>query len=127
MATGIGLAVTNAKAVIEAIIGKQTEFVRTPKYRLEAGEEGWEGKKYVRRRAGWIPFVELWPRRLLPLHHGLFPHHGELSHHTRSCCSSLWATRTWEPCRCSKPRCGASRALPRSSARAPSSLPRNSH
>jgi cellulose synthase/poly-beta-1,6-N-acetylglucosamine synthase-like glycosyltransferase len=59
MATGIGLAVTNSKAVIEAIIGKQTEFVRTPKYRLEAREEGWEGKKYVRRRAGWIPIIEL--------------------------------------------------------------------
>jgi cellulose synthase/poly-beta-1,6-N-acetylglucosamine synthase-like glycosyltransferase len=59
MATGIGLAVTNSKAVIEAIIGKQTEFVRTPKYRLEARDEGWEGKKYVRRRAGWIPIIEL--------------------------------------------------------------------
>jgi hypothetical protein len=59
MATGIGLAVTNSKAVIEAIIGKQTEFVRTPKYRLDSREEGWEGKKYVRRRAGWIPIIEL--------------------------------------------------------------------
>jgi cellulose synthase/poly-beta-1,6-N-acetylglucosamine synthase-like glycosyltransferase len=59
MATGIGLAVTNAKAVIEAVIGRKTEFVRTPKYRLETAGEGWEGKKYVRRRAGWIPFVEL--------------------------------------------------------------------
>jgi cellulose synthase/poly-beta-1,6-N-acetylglucosamine synthase-like glycosyltransferase len=59
MATGIGLAVTNARAVMEAIVGKQTEFVRTPKYRLEARDEGWEGKKYVRRRAGWIPVIEL--------------------------------------------------------------------
>jgi cellulose synthase/poly-beta-1,6-N-acetylglucosamine synthase-like glycosyltransferase len=38
MATGIGLAVTNSKAVIEAIIGKQTEFVRTPKYHLEGSQ-----------------------------------------------------------------------------------------
>jgi len=59
MATGIGLAVTNSKAVIEAIIGKQTEFVRTPKYQLNSRQEGWEGKKYVRRRAGWIPIIEL--------------------------------------------------------------------
>jgi hypothetical protein len=59
MATGIGLAVTNSKAVIEAIIGRQTEFVRTPKYHLQGGSEGWEGKKYVRRRAGWIPIIEL--------------------------------------------------------------------
>jgi cellulose synthase/poly-beta-1,6-N-acetylglucosamine synthase-like glycosyltransferase len=59
MATGIGLAVTNSKAVIEALVGKQTEFVRTPKFRLDSREEGWEGKKYVRRRAGWIPIIEL--------------------------------------------------------------------
>ena len=59
MATGIGLAVSNTKAVLEAVVGKQTEFVRTPKYRLETGEEGYEGKKYVRRRAGWIPIIEL--------------------------------------------------------------------
>jgi cellulose synthase/poly-beta-1,6-N-acetylglucosamine synthase-like glycosyltransferase len=59
MATGIGLAVTNSKAVIEALIGKQTEFVRTPKYHLKTREEGWERKKYVRRRTGWIPIIEL--------------------------------------------------------------------
>ena len=81
MATGIGLAVTNSKAVIEAIVGKQTEFVRTPKYRLEAREEGWEGKKYVRRRAGWIPIVELCLAGYFLFTTGLFPHHGELSHH----------------------------------------------
>ena len=59
MATGIGLAVTNTKAVIEALLGKQSEFVRTAKYRLEAPDEGWERKKYVRSRAGWIPIIEL--------------------------------------------------------------------
>jgi cellulose synthase/poly-beta-1,6-N-acetylglucosamine synthase-like glycosyltransferase len=59
MATGIGLAVVNSKAVLEALFGKQSEFVRTPKYHVEAGHEGWELKKYVRRRSGWIPFVEL--------------------------------------------------------------------
>ncbi len=59
MATGIGLAVTNSKAVMEALLGKQSEFVRTPKYRVEGAEEGWEQKKYVRRKGGWIPAVEL--------------------------------------------------------------------
>jgi cellulose synthase/poly-beta-1,6-N-acetylglucosamine synthase-like glycosyltransferase len=59
MATGIGLAITNSKAVIEALLGKESEFVRTPKYRVEAREEGWEHKKYVRSRGGWIPLVEL--------------------------------------------------------------------
>ena len=59
MATGIGLAVVNSKAVLEALLGRQSEFVRTPKYRVEAGEEGWELKKYVRRRSGLIPMIEL--------------------------------------------------------------------
>lgn len=35
MAVGIGLAVRNALAVIEALAGKESEFVRTPKYRIE--------------------------------------------------------------------------------------------
>ena len=58
MATGIGLAVTNAKAVIEALLGKQSEFVRTPKLRVEGREDNWERKKYV-KRGGSIPAVEL--------------------------------------------------------------------
>lgn len=59
MATGIGLAVTNGKAVIEALVGIESAFVRTPKYRVERNEEGWERKKYVRRRIGWVPAAEL--------------------------------------------------------------------
>ena len=59
MATGIGLALTNAKAVVEALFGVESSFVRTPKYRVEQNEQGWERKKYVRRRIGWIPAVEL--------------------------------------------------------------------
>lgn len=35
MACGIGLAVRNSIAVLEALRGKQSEFVRTPKYRIE--------------------------------------------------------------------------------------------
>jgi len=59
MATGIGLAVTNAKAVVEALLGIDSAFVRTPKYRVESREENWEHKKYARSRSGWIPAVEL--------------------------------------------------------------------
>ena len=59
MATGIGLSVTNAKAVIEALLGIHTAFVRTPKYRVEGTAEMWESKQYVRRRLGWIPVAEL--------------------------------------------------------------------
>jgi len=59
MATGIGLSVTNSVAVIEALLGKRSEFVRTPKYRVELREEGWEHKKYVRRSGGWKACLEV--------------------------------------------------------------------
>jgi cellulose synthase/poly-beta-1,6-N-acetylglucosamine synthase-like glycosyltransferase len=58
MATGIGLSVMNAKVVIEAFCGVKSEFVRTPKYRVEGKEAAWERKKYS-RKSGWIPYVEL--------------------------------------------------------------------
>src|SRR5262245_64651162 len=35
MALGIGLTVTNAKVVIEALLGRKSAFARTPKYRVE--------------------------------------------------------------------------------------------
>jgi hypothetical protein len=47
MAIGIGLAVNNARAVIEALIGKQTEFARTPKYGVEREGDEWASKKYT--------------------------------------------------------------------------------
>jgi cellulose synthase/poly-beta-1,6-N-acetylglucosamine synthase-like glycosyltransferase len=46
MSIGIGLAVNNARAVIEALAGKQTEFARTPKYGVERTGDEWVGKKY---------------------------------------------------------------------------------
>ncbi|MGO9273293.1 MAG: cellulose synthase family protein [Terriglobia bacterium] len=58
MATGIGLTIRNSRAVLEAVMGKQTEFVRTAKFRVEGKQAGWERKKYL-GRAGWIPFVEM--------------------------------------------------------------------
>ena len=35
MAVGIGLSVRNAKAVLEALFGVKSEFVRTPKFHIE--------------------------------------------------------------------------------------------
>ena len=58
MAAGIGLSISNAKAVLEAVFGVKSEFVRTPKYRVEGRKSAWEAKKYG-RRSGWIPAVEL--------------------------------------------------------------------
>ena len=59
MALGIGLAFSNARAVIEALLGVKTEFVRTPKYQVEdTADETWKRKKYKRKR-GLLPLLEL--------------------------------------------------------------------
>ncbi len=58
MALGIGLTVTNTRAVLEALVGKQTAFARTPKYRVESKKDKVGTTKY-RKRLGWIPWVEL--------------------------------------------------------------------
>jgi len=59
MALGIGLAFSNARAVLEALLGVKTDFVRTPKYRVEeTTDETWKAKKY-RRKRGWLPLLEL--------------------------------------------------------------------
>lgn len=61
MALGIGLSVRNALAVIEAILGKKSEFVRTPKYKLEAGarnRNAWMKKSY-NKSAGLMPYLEV--------------------------------------------------------------------
>jgi cellulose synthase/poly-beta-1,6-N-acetylglucosamine synthase-like glycosyltransferase len=58
MATGIGISVRNAQAVLEAIFGKQSEFARTPKFRIEGKKDTFVAKKY-RNRAGWMPFAEI--------------------------------------------------------------------
>jgi len=57
MATGIGISVRNAQAVLEAIVGKKSEFARTPKFNIE-GKQGTFAKKSYRNKAGWLPYVE---------------------------------------------------------------------
>jgi len=58
MALGIGLTVTNTRAVLEALIGKQTAFARTPKYRVESKKDKIQAAKY-RKRLGWVPWIEM--------------------------------------------------------------------
>ena len=53
MALGIGLSLNNARAVIEGLFGRESEFVRTPKHGVVQKTEAWTKKKY---RAG----KELW-------------------------------------------------------------------
>ena len=46
MAIGIGLAVNNTRALIEALFGEPGEFTRTPKYGIERSQDDWQHKKY---------------------------------------------------------------------------------
>jgi cellulose synthase/poly-beta-1,6-N-acetylglucosamine synthase-like glycosyltransferase len=58
MAIGIGLAVNNSKAVLEALFGQPGEFTRTPKYGIERRQDEWQHKRY-HQSMPIQPFVEL--------------------------------------------------------------------
>jgi cellulose synthase/poly-beta-1,6-N-acetylglucosamine synthase-like glycosyltransferase len=58
LSTGIGLSVNNAKAVIEAVLGQQSPFTRTPKYRVESAGDEWKQRRY-RGSVTFVPYVEL--------------------------------------------------------------------
>ena len=58
MAVGIGLAVNNSKAVIEALFGRTSDFARTPKYGIERAKDEWMGKKY-HQALPIQPFIEI--------------------------------------------------------------------
>ena len=58
MSIGIGLTVNNTRAVLEALFNRQSEFARTPKYRIEGSSDEWIGKKY--RQSDVVqPMIEL--------------------------------------------------------------------
>ena len=59
MALGIGLTITNTKAVLEALVGKQTAFARTPKYRVVSKRDKTVAAKKYRKRLGFVPYIEL--------------------------------------------------------------------
>src|SRR6266446_3650560 len=58
MSVGIGLSVNNMRAVFEALFNRQSDFNRTPKYRIEGDADEWVGKKY-RQSVAVQPLVEL--------------------------------------------------------------------
>jgi cellulose synthase/poly-beta-1,6-N-acetylglucosamine synthase-like glycosyltransferase len=58
MSVGIGLSINNTRAVVEALFNKQSEFARTPKYRIEGDADEWVGKKY-HQSVSVQPLVEL--------------------------------------------------------------------
>lgn len=58
LSLGIGLCLNNARAVMEALMGKESGFVRTPKYRIESERDAWQKKKY-RSKPTRLPLWEL--------------------------------------------------------------------
>ena len=62
MAIGVGLCVSNALAIMEAFFGKQSEFVRTPKYGDGATTPQLDmlpvSKKKKNRRRVFLPYIE---------------------------------------------------------------------
>ena len=47
LAFGMGISLNNARAVLEALVGRETEFRRTPKYRVVDQLDTWRGKRYI--------------------------------------------------------------------------------
>jgi cellulose synthase/poly-beta-1,6-N-acetylglucosamine synthase-like glycosyltransferase len=58
LSLGIGISVNNAKAVLEALLGLQSGFKRTPKYKVEGAGDEWKQKRY-KGALNFVPFLEL--------------------------------------------------------------------
>ena len=59
MAVGVGLTLINTRAVLEAVFGVKSGFVRTPKYAIEGNAQKRLAVKKYKRRSGWLPYFEL--------------------------------------------------------------------
>lgn len=59
MAGSMGLAVNNSRAVFEGLLNRKSEFVRTPKFNVEAGKDKIIDKKYTNVRLEPVVIVEL--------------------------------------------------------------------
>ena len=58
LAGSMGFSVNNTKAVFEGLLGKKSEFVRTPKYKITGKQESWKGKKYVNKKLSFTTYIE---------------------------------------------------------------------
>jgi len=58
MAVGVALTVINTRAVLEAIFGISSAFVRTPKYAIGDRQVNLENKRY-KRKSGLLPYIEI--------------------------------------------------------------------
>ncbi|HXX92668.1 MAG TPA: glycosyl transferase family 2, partial [Planctomycetota bacterium] len=59
LSMGIGMCLSNTKAVLEGLLTKGGEFVRTPKYAIHQNRDTFLGKKYRVSFKKVLPFVEL--------------------------------------------------------------------
>ncbi len=57
LALGIGISVNNARACLEALVGHESPFVRTPKYAILRNGESWTQKLYI-RKGSVMPAIE---------------------------------------------------------------------
>ncbi len=55
---GVGLTITNTKAVLEALFGIKSAFARTPKFNVKKKGERSQAQKY-RKRLGIVPWIEM--------------------------------------------------------------------
>jgi hypothetical protein len=59
MALSIGLSINNARAVLEGLLGMDSEFVRTPKHGVRDKRESWVQKRYKASMMNLSTFVEI--------------------------------------------------------------------
>jgi cellulose synthase/poly-beta-1,6-N-acetylglucosamine synthase-like glycosyltransferase len=59
MAGSMGFAVNNTKAVLEGLLRKKSEFIRTPKYSIKDKKDLWNDKKYVPLKINSTVVVEV--------------------------------------------------------------------
>jgi len=97
LSIGIGLCVNQTRAVFEALLGRETEFVRTPKHGIQGKMESWSGKRYRAARS-LTPTAELLMAAYFTVAVEVAVEHG---HYIRcpSCCSSFSASAMSGPCR----------------------------
>ena len=58
LALGVGLSISNARAVLEAVCNHQSEFKRTPKYGIERKSQTWRSCRYMPLKS-FLPIVEI--------------------------------------------------------------------
>ncbi len=59
MAGSMGFAVNNSRAVIEGLLNRKSEFVRTPKFKVMNAKDSWTGNKYHNTKIGLSVVVEV--------------------------------------------------------------------